>query len=98
MRRQDRVTLSTNIGTVEFEWDPEKAERYFRKHRVRFAEAETIFKDDNLLTLFDETGDEERFIAIGLGSQGEILYVVYTARGENIRLISARKATLRERR
>jgi uncharacterized protein len=82
---------------VEFEWDPEKAASNFRKHRVRFTEAETIFRDENLLTLFDDTSDEERYVAIGLGSLGEILYVVYTVRDEIIRLISARKATRIER-
>jgi uncharacterized protein len=83
---------------VEFEWDPEKAASNFRKHRVRFAEARTIFKDSRLLTIFDETSDEERYIAIGHGSGGKILLAVYTVRGENLRLISARKATPRERR
>jgi len=81
---------------VEFEWDPEKAEGNLRKHRVRFAEAETVFKDEILLTTFDETLDEERYTAVGVGSRGTILFVVYTIRGETIRLISARKATRRE--
>jgi hypothetical protein len=81
---------------VEFEWDPEKAEGNLRKHRVRFAEAETVFKDEILLTTFDETLDEERYTVVGVGSLGTILSVVYTIRGETIRLISARKATRRE--
>ncbi len=81
---------------MEFEWDSEKAESNRKKHRVRFAEAETVFKDDSLLTIFDETSDEERYIAIGVGSSGEILYVVYTVRNEHIRTISARKATQQE--
>ena len=49
---------------MDFEWDPKKAEINLRKHRVRFAEAETIFRDENLLTQFDDAGDEERYIAI----------------------------------
>jgi uncharacterized DUF497 family protein len=90
--------LCADARTVEFEWDPEKAESNFSKHRVHFAEAETIFRDQNLLTLFDDTSDEERYIVIGLGSLGELLYVVYTMRDEITRLISARKATQSERR
>ncbi len=81
---------------MEFEWDPEKAESNRKKHRVHFAEAETVFKDHSLLTLFDETSDEERYVAIGVGSLREILYVVYTVRNERIRIISARKATQQE--
>jgi uncharacterized protein len=82
---------------VEFEWDPEKAASNFRKHRVRFAEATKIFKDDHLLTMLDEISDEERYIAIGFGSRGRILFAVYTVRDETVRLISARKATPAER-
>ena len=81
---------------MEFEWDPEKAASNSKKHRIRFTEAVTIFKDDWLLTILDEIGDEERYIAVGRGSLGEILAVVYTVRGENIRVITARKATRRE--
>lgn len=83
---------------MEFEWDPGKAATNFRKHGVRFAEAATIFDDDALLTMADEHPDEERFVALGTGSLGRILVVLYTLRGERIRLISARKATRTERR
>jgi uncharacterized DUF497 family protein len=81
---------------VEFEWDPEKAESNFRKHRVRFAEATKIFNDHNFLTMLDEMTDEERYIAVGFGSRGRVLSAVYTVRGESVRLISARKATRAE--
>ena len=47
-----------DLAIVEFEWDPEKAEGNLRKHRVLFAEARTSFKDDGLLTIFDEISDE----------------------------------------
>ena len=82
---------------MEFEWDPKKAEINFEKHRVRFAEAATIFIDNNLLTMLEESGEEERYIAIGREYAGRILFVVYAVRGESIRLISARKATAKER-
>jgi uncharacterized protein len=77
---------------VEFEWDPEKADSNFRKHRVRFFEAASVFVDDALLVVFDESAQEERYIGIGRDYMGRALFVVYTARGERIRLISARKA------
>jgi uncharacterized protein len=83
---------------VEFAWDPEKAESNFEKHRVHFADAQTIFKDDGLQMAFDETSEEEGYTAIGVGSLGEISFVVYTVRGETLRFISARRATRRERR
>jgi uncharacterized protein len=82
---------------VEFEWDPEKAASNFRKHGVRFAEAVTIFDDGALLTMAGEHTDEERFVALGVGSSGRILVVLYTLRGERIRIISAGKATRAER-
>jgi uncharacterized DUF497 family protein len=81
---------------VDFEWDPDKAASNLRKHGVRFAEAVTAFEDDATLTMPDDEPHEERFIAIGMGSLGRVLVVVYTARDDRIRIISARKATRRE--
>ena len=82
---------------MEFEWGAENAAMDFRKRGVRFAEAATIFEDDALLTMVDEHPDEERFVALGTGSLGRIIVVLYTLRGERIRIISARKATPSER-
>jgi len=82
---------------VEFEWDPNKAASNLRKHGVRLAEAATVFEDDAMLTMPDDEPDEERFVAIGIGSMGRVLVVVYTTRGNRIRIISARKATRQER-
>jgi uncharacterized DUF497 family protein len=82
---------------VEFEWDPEKAESNSRKHGVLFTEATSVFIDSNLLTMFDDSGEEERYIAIDREYAGRILFVVYANRGETIRLISPRKATAKER-
>ena len=65
---------------------------------MRFTEAASIFVDDNRLTMFDEGDEEERYISIGREYAGRIFFVVYAVRGESIRLISARKATAKERR
>lgn len=82
---------------MEFEWDPDKAASNLGKHGVRFAEAVTVFEDDAMLTMPDDSPDEERFVALGMGSLGRILVVIYAVRGARIRIISARKATRRER-
>jgi uncharacterized DUF497 family protein len=78
---------------VEFEWDPAKAALNLRKHGVRFAEAVTVFEDDARLTMPDDGSRKERFVAVGTGSMGRILVVVYTTRTDRLRIISARKAT-----
>jgi uncharacterized DUF497 family protein len=82
---------------MEYEWDPVKARMNQRKHRIDFADAVTVFTDEQALTMPDEEHTtEERDITIGMDALGRILVVVYTWRGLHIRLISARKATRRE--
>lgn len=56
-----------------------------------------MFADDLAVTVSEERFDEERFITIGIDALGRVLVVVYTWRGNEIRLISARKATRSER-
>jgi len=83
---------------VESEWDPAKARANFTKHGVRFADAVTALEDDSALTMRDlSTEGEERWVTMGLDTSGRLLVVVYTWRGERIRLISARQATPHER-
>lgn len=82
---------------VQFEWDEEKARANMKKHGIPFELAAKVFLDECRIEIFDEAHsiDEERFITIGMA--GEVLFVVYTERTPNIRLISARLATTRER-
>ena len=82
-----------------FEWDRHKAEANLRKHGISFEEAQTVFTDPLSMTLPDpdHSEDEERFIDIGTSDNRRVLVVVYTERGQRIRLISARKATPVER-
>jgi uncharacterized DUF497 family protein len=80
-----------------FEWDIKKAKANWRKHKIDFADAGTIFEDEIAITIADGNLDEERFITIGRDALGRVLVVAYTWRDENIRLISARKATAQER-
>jgi len=85
------------IQCVEFEWDIGKALLNLNKHGVDFADAVTVLYDNLSITVTDLYSDEERFITLGMDAQGRILVVVYMWRRERIRLISARKATPRER-
>jgi uncharacterized protein len=77
-----------------FEWDPNKAAINFQNHRVKFEEAVGVLSDDYAMTMTDDESDpdEQRFVTLGSGIKGRLLVVVYTYRGENIRIISARKA------
>ncbi len=91
--------ICTYNTSVRYEWDERKARSNAHKHSVDFADAVAVFEDDQALTIPDDYPDEERFVTIGSDAFSRILVVVYTYRGEDsIRLISARKATARERR
>jgi uncharacterized DUF497 family protein len=79
-----------------YQWDRDKAIANLRKHGVDFADAVSIFSDDLAITVTDERFDEERLITIGMDAFGRVLVVVYTWRGDEIRLISARKAARHE--
>jgi uncharacterized DUF497 family protein len=81
-----------------YEWDSRKAASNLRKHGVAFADTVIALEDELALTIDDDYSDEQRFITIGSNALGQILVVIYTVRGENIRMISAREATPRERR
>jgi len=63
------------------------------KHGIDFADAATVFDDSNAVTIDYPDHNEERFVTIGMDAYGRILVVVYTWRGDVIRIISARKAT-----
>ncbi|WP_035984460.1 BrnT family toxin [Leptolyngbya sp. KIOST-1] len=80
-----------------YQWNRDKATANLRKHGIDFADAVAVFSDDLALTIPDERFDEERFVTIGLDGFGRVLVVVYTLRGEAIRVISARKASRQER-
>jgi len=83
---------------MDYQWDETKADTNLKKHQVDFADAATVFSDDWALTVADDYPDEERFVTIGMDALGRILVVIFTWREESIRIISARKATKRERR
>lgn len=83
---------------MSYEWDPNKAKSNFKKHGVKFADAVGVFEDENAITIDDENEKEDRYVTIGMDFLSRILVVVYTFRDIVIRIISARKATKREKR
>jgi uncharacterized DUF497 family protein len=98
--RYSRITVSVykcayNKG-MAYQWDREKAAANLNKHGIDFADAVSTFSDDLAITVTDERFEEERFITIGMDDLGRVLVVVYTWRGNEIRLISARKAMRHE--
>jgi len=82
-----------------FEWGLQKAKSNLKKHGVSFEEASTAFQDTFSLTIDDplHSMDGERVVLIGMSNKNRSLVVVHTERGDNIRIISARKATKEER-
>lgn len=82
---------------MAYQWDKDKAASNLNKHGIDFADAVSVFSDDLATTVNDERFEEERFITIGIDAFGRVLVVVYTWRDDEIRLISARKATRSER-
>ena len=80
-------------------WDPIKAEANFKKHGVSFEEAATVIQSAMTVTVEDDSSpDEERFVTIGISIKLRTIMVVHTYRADNeIRIISARKATKKER-
>ncbi|MEL6381028.1 MAG: BrnT family toxin [Cyanobacteria bacterium J06626_18] len=80
-----------------YRWNRDKAATNLRKHGVDFADAVSVFADDLAINIPDKRFDEERFVTIGLDAFGRVLVVVYTLRGDEVQVISARKATRQER-
>jgi uncharacterized DUF497 family protein len=91
--------LPSGIVCLNFRWDAQKAQENLRKHGVGFHEAKTIFGDPLAKTFPDEDHSiyEHRFITLGLSEQLRILVVVHLDENDEIHIISARRATRRER-
>jgi uncharacterized DUF497 family protein len=88
-----------NNRVFEFEWDAEKASLNERSHGIRFEEAETAF-DDPYARVGDDPDHsvaEHRLILIGYSYRNRLLFISFTEREGRIRIISARKATRKER-
>ncbi|MFL6277410.1 MAG: BrnT family toxin [Blastocatellia bacterium] len=86
--------------SLTFEWDEQKAEQNLEKHGLSFQQAAEVFSDPLSAMIPDSTHSERenRLLAIGQSANGQVLLVVFTERGERIRIISARPATRPETR
>ena len=84
---------------MEFEWDPKKAAKNLRRHKVSFNEAATVFGDSLGTTVPDPDHSlaEDRYITVGMSSRRRLVMVAHTERGQRIRIISARELTRAER-
>ena len=84
---------------MKFEWDKNKEKQNIKKHNISFDEAVTVFYDPLSATFHDpdHSIEEDRFITVGYSSQGRLFIVSHTEREEAIRIISARPATISER-
>jgi uncharacterized DUF497 family protein len=84
---------------MEFGWDPRKAAKNLRKHKVSFTEAATVFSDSLSATVPDpdHSGEEDRYIIVGMSNRSRLLMVAFAERGDRIRIISARELTRAER-
>jgi uncharacterized DUF497 family protein len=95
------VCIGRAVGDLRFVWDERKSATNARKHGVAFAEAETVFLDDEALLIADpdHSDDEDRFVLLGLSARLRTLVVCHCYREEDstIRIISARKANRHER-
>lgn len=85
---------------INFSWDQAKAKSNLKKHGVSFEEAQSVFYDDLAVQFYDDDStDEERFLLLGMSNESRILMVVHCEQGddgEELRIISARKATKNE--
>ncbi len=84
---------------IEFDWDIAKAKSNQQKHSVSFQEAMSVWNDEFAAMLGDPThsDDEDRYLMIGYSDKNNLLFVSFSERDGKIRIISARKATKKER-
>jgi len=86
------------IQPMDITLDPAKAESNYRDHRIRLSDAEIVLYDPMALTIEDhDIEGETRYATVGSDSIGRTILVVYTHREDEIRIISARRATPTER-
>lgn len=90
--------MREDADATEFDWDGGNAEKNWLRHRVSQSEGEQVFFNRPLVVADDDlhSHGEARYLALGHTDLGRLLFVVYTLRGERIRIISARDMTRRE--
>ncbi len=85
------------VSGINIEWDVAKNIANIKKHHINFKDAALVFSDNNRIEIYDamHSDTENRYIVIGIVD--DILFVVYTERGDSLRIISARNATAAEK-
>ena len=100
MTESIHCTYNINMR-IRFEWDVKKAEQNLKKHGVSFDEARSVFFDESAIEFYDDEHSEweNRFLLLGLSAKLRVLLVCHCLResGNVIRIISARKATKKEK-
>ena len=98
--KYDILVEKEKYVTLRFEWDEEKNQINQKKHKISFEEAQSVFFDEEALIIDDpeHSLEEERFIILGLSKKANLLVVCHCYRESDtiMRIISARKATVRE--
>jgi len=89
------------MDLISFDWDEKKSRANLAKHKVSFAEAQTVFFDSNARMIFDpnHSTSEDRFILLGMSGLLRVLIVCHCCQendGKIIRIISARKTNRKE--
>ncbi|MDQ6977617.1 MAG: BrnT family toxin [Ghiorsea sp.] len=86
---------------IKFEWNSFKAVSNKKKHGISFEEAKSVFYDEFAIQFYDsdDIDEEDRFLMLGLSAEHKTLMICHCERdfGNMVRIISARKATKRER-
>ncbi|MFA5864367.1 MAG: BrnT family toxin [Phycisphaerae bacterium] len=84
---------------MTFEWDPDKEAENQKKQGISFEEAMTAFEDVSSLIFYDpdHSVEEDRYLLLGLSVRWKLFVIAFTDREHRIRIISARKATSKER-
>ncbi len=92
------LVMKKRIKRVSVEWDENKNAINIKKHGLSFETAALVFADENRIEYYDRLHSDEEDRYVVLGCVHGVLFVVYTMRNDNVRLISARVATPEERR
>ena len=97
--RFDTYAYRAYTASVAVEFDPKKDATNLKKHGLSVSEGDGVLNDPLALTIEDRSAEsEQRFVTIGMNVFGSLMVVVHTPRGEDVRIISVRKADPKERR
>jgi uncharacterized protein len=98
LRRVEIYALCAYTSLVTATFDPKKNAANLKKHGVSLAEGDGVLRDPLAVTIEDESAEgEQRFVTLGANTFGSLMVVVWTSRDDDVRIISVRKPTRKER-